>query len=139
MAQRLDYTRALSRQKQMPPNPYDVARTEQPNSHPMKPLAEFTDYQSLQRALCEVREHRNISYEVLNHIAGAPDRYFEKIFVPNPSKGIGLRSLGWALGGLCVRCVVVDDPEALKRYGKLFVPRDRAHLASAMGRWSKQA
>jgi hypothetical protein len=101
----------------------------------MTHLGEFVDYESLRRALIEVRERRDISLELLNSISGAPDGYFQKIFGPNPTKGIGLRSLGWALGGLGVKGVLIDDQQALARVSRLFVPRDPAHLISATCRW----
>jgi hypothetical protein len=35
------------------------------------------------------------------------------------------------MGGLAVKAVLVDDPAALARVERLFVPRDAAHLISA--------
>jgi hypothetical protein len=96
------------------------------------PLGEFSDYDGLRRALNAAREKRNISLSKLNEITGAPDGYFEKLLGPRSVRRIGLQSLGWALGGLGIKCILVEDPEALERVEGRFVDRDEAHLASVL-------
>jgi hypothetical protein len=97
------------------------------------PIAEFTDYDGLRRALCAAREWRNISLEDLDTFGGGPTGGFGKILGPRAVRRLGLQSLGWALGGLGLRAVLVEDPEAWERIRKRrdFKTRDQAHLASA--------
>lgn len=96
-----------------------------------EPIAEFSDYEGLRKALNVVRESkRDMSFELLDEITGAPKGYFSKVLGPRPVKRIGLHSLAWALGGLGVKCIMVEDPEALARVQSRFRNRDRAHLAS---------
>jgi hypothetical protein len=96
------------------------------------PLASFTDYAGLRRALNEVRNQRNISFETFNEITGAPAGYFQKLLGPQPARRIGLQSLGWAFAGLGIKPIFVDDPEALEKVKNRFVARDAAHLAASM-------
>ena len=97
-----------------------------------QPLAEFVDYEGLRRALNACREHRDLSFERLDEITGAPSGYFAKLLGPRPIKRIGLQSLGWALGGLGIKAVFVSDPEALARIESRLKARDIPHLASVM-------
>lgn len=97
------------------------------------PIAGFVDYDGLRKALCAVREWRNISLEDLDTFGGGPTGGFGKILGPRAVRRLGLQSLGWALGGLGVRAVLIEDPEAWARIQKRadFKTRDKAHLASA--------
>jgi hypothetical protein len=96
------------------------------------PIATFSDYDGLRKALSAVREHRNISLEDLDTFGGGPSGGFGKILGPRAVRRLGLQSLGWALGGLGVRCIIVDDPEAWERISRRrdFKLRDPSHLAS---------
>jgi hypothetical protein len=96
------------------------------------PLAEFTDYEGLRKALNACRERRDLSFERMDEITGAPSGYFAKLLGPKAAKRIGLQSLGWALGGLGIKAVFIDDPEALKLVQSRFEARDKPHLASVM-------
>lgn len=98
-----------------------------------EPLASFTDYDGLRRALNACRERRDISLERMDEITGAPSGYFAKLLGPRPIKRIGLQSLGWALGGLGIKAVFVDDPEALAMVEARFTARDVPHLKSVRG------
>src|ERR1700742_2864380 len=98
----------------------------------------MTDYAA---PLNAVREQRDISLELMNEIAGAPDRYFHKILgtsqcVSKSRSGrratyrrLGLHSLGWALGWLGVKGILVDDPDMLALIQRRFEERDAAHSA----------
>src|SRR6516165_2038197 len=68
-----------------------------------QPLAEFVNYDGLQRGLVAVKDRRNISFELLNEITGAPSGYFQKIFGPRPARRLGLQSFDWAFAGLGVK------------------------------------
>lgn len=105
----------------------------------MTPLAEFTDYESLRRALREVREQRDISFTLLNEITGAPDGYFDRVLGPSAPKRMSINSLTCLLGGLGIKAVFFDDPEALARIKNRLEPRDRPHLVSARSRWRTYA
>jgi len=96
------------------------------------PLAEFSDYEGLRKALNAAREKRDISFERMDEITGAPPGYFAKLLGPRAIRRIGLQSLGWAFGGLGIKCVIVSDPEALARIESRLVSRDVAHLKSVV-------
>jgi hypothetical protein len=101
---------------------------------PLEVLASFTDYEGLRRALNAVRDqHRDISLEMLDEITGAPKGYFSKLLGPRAAKRVGLQSLGWAMGGLGIKAVFVEDPEALARVQSRFEARDAPHLQSVLG------
>lgn len=97
-----------------------------------EPIAEFTDYEGLRQALRTAQDYRNISLEDLDKFGGGPDGLFGKILGPRAVKRLGLQSLGWVLGGLGIRAILVEDPEAWQRIveRKDFKARDKAHLAS---------
>jgi hypothetical protein len=82
---------------------------------PATVIAEITDYPSLVAALRLAREKRNISFATIDEIVTAPDAYFSKTLAPNGSRRLTMLSLGWALGALGVKCLLVDDPAALAR------------------------
>jgi hypothetical protein len=86
-------------------------------------IASFNDYKSLVAALRLAREIRNISFTTLDEIVTASDGYFSKVLAPNGSRRLTPLSLGWALGALGVKCLLVDDPEQLQRVGSQFKPR----------------
>jgi hypothetical protein len=95
------------------------------------PIAEFTDYDGLRRALVLARERRDISFERLDAIAGAPAGYFAKLLGPRANKRVGMQSLGWAFGALGIKCQIVEDIAAFEMVEGRFVVRDAAHLTSA--------
>jgi hypothetical protein len=84
-------------------------------------------------ALRKCREQRDISFELLDAISGLPSAYSAKLLGPNPVRRVGMQSIGDLLGGLAIKTVFVDDPEALALVQSRFVARDRPHLASALG------
>lgn len=87
-------------------------------------IAEFSDYSGLHAALRACRELRNISFETLDEIVGAPRGYFSKVFAPKSERKITMQSLGWALAGLGVKCLLVDDPHTLKQINGRMKSRD---------------
>jgi hypothetical protein len=78
-------------------------------------IAEFADYGGLVAALRAAHTLRNIPLDVMDALAGAPEGYFSKVLSPNGSRQLTMNSLGWALGALGCKCVLVDDPAALKQ------------------------
>jgi hypothetical protein len=95
-----------------------------------EPLAEFSDYESLRRAIVAAKDKRDISFSLLDEITGAPSGYYSRVLGPKPPKRMSINSLIWVLGGLGVKAVLVEDPAALAKVRGRFVARDRAHLAA---------
>ena len=106
----------------------------------MNALAECRDYDGLIAGLRVGFEKRDMPSEVLNEITGAPDRYFEKLFGPNPVRRLGMASIAWALQGLGLKLIVAEDPEAWAKIQarSKYKTRDKAHLQSVMLANSKQ-
>lgn len=98
------------------------------------PLAEFSDYEGLRKALNVARDHRKMPLRVMNDLIDCPEGYFEKIMGPKPIRRMGLQSLGWAFAALGVKCIIVEDPAAwakIERHSR-FKTRDEAHFISSM-------
>jgi hypothetical protein len=92
---------------------------------PSPVIAEFTDQHGLLVALRQAHERRDISYETLDEIVGAPKGYFSKVLSAKSDRKITMQSLGWAMNGLGVRCLVVDDPAMLKQIASRMKLRDK--------------
>jgi hypothetical protein len=93
-------------------------------------IASFSDYGSLLAALRACREARNIAYETLDEIVGAPKGYFSKVFAPRSERKITMQSLGWAMAGLGVKAILVDDPLTLKLVANRMKSRDEKVVRS---------
>jgi hypothetical protein len=91
---------------------------------------EFSDFNGLEAALRAVKDLRDISYETLDDIVNAPRGYFSKVLAPQSQRRLTLGSLGWVLGGLGVKCVVVDDPEMLALVRNRMKRRDGSMVRS---------
>jgi hypothetical protein len=70
------------------------------------------DYAGLRAALNAWRERRNISFEALDEVTGAPKGYSAKIFSPRGQRRVGMESLLWYLGGLGIEGVLQHSSEA---------------------------
>jgi hypothetical protein len=88
------------------------------------PLASFSDYAGLHAALRAAREMRNISFDTLDEIVGAPKGYFSKVLAPRGERKLTMQSMGWALNGLGLQCLLVDDPEMLEQIKNRLEQRD---------------
>jgi hypothetical protein len=86
-------------------------------------IAQFSDYQSLVDALRAAREKRNISFELMDKLGGVSDGYFSKVLAPRGSRKVTMQSLGWAMGALGVRTILVDDPVTLGMIQSRMKPR----------------
>lgn len=75
------------------------------------PIA-WHDYAGLRAALNTWRERRNISFEALDELTGAPKGYSAKIFSSRGQRRVGMKSLLWYLGGLGVEGVLQHSEEA---------------------------
>ena len=94
-------------------------------------IAEFSDYSGLLAALRATREMRNISFERLDEIVGAPTGYFSKVLSPNGERKLTMQTMCWAFAGLGVKCILTDDPEMLKRIKTRLDQRDNRVVRSA--------
>ena len=88
-------------------------------------IAEFSDCSGLHAALRLCRERRNISFETLDEIVGAPKGYFSKVFAPKSERKITMQSLGWAMAGLGVKAILIDDPDTLKQIASRLKARNK--------------
>jgi hypothetical protein len=75
------------------------------------PLASFSDYAGLHAALRAAR-------------VGAPKGYFSKVLAPRGERKLTMQSMGWALNGLGLQCLLVDDPEMLEQIKNRLEQRD---------------
>jgi transcriptional regulator with XRE-family HTH domain len=87
-------------------------------------IGEFKDYNSLRDALRAIRETQNISFELLDELAGMSRGHSSKVLAPHGSRRITLQSLAWIFGGLGVNAVLVNDPDTLKMIQPRLKPRD---------------
>lgn len=87
----------------------------------MTPLATITGPQAYDQliAACRARSRElQMSFEIIDHIAGWPTRYGAKLFAVPSMRTLGPLSLGLALGTLALKLVVIEDPEALEQIRK---------------------
>lgn len=78
--------------------------------------------------LHERREELNISFEVLDELAGLPARYSSKLLAPRPLKNVGPMALGALLGALALgiaEVVIVEDPAQAARIRHRWTKRTR--------------
>jgi hypothetical protein len=78
-------------------------------------IAEFNAYDGLPAALRARALELQASGETFDEISGAPRGYFQKLLGPRPPRRLGMRSLGDVLGTLAVKCLIVEDAEAMDR------------------------
>lgn len=97
------------------------------------PLAVIATYQDLIMA-CQIRaaqRHIALSGEA-NQVAGFPDQYIAKLIGAKPVRRIGMMSLGPLLGVLGVKLTMIEDVDAIKRYGDRIKRRDERLVRSAV-------
>jgi hypothetical protein len=80
-----------------------------------QPLAVVYDYGQLLDALRARVAELSTPMEVVDDVAGLPQRYTSKLLAPCPVKGIGAISMGPLLGALGLRLIVEIDREAFDR------------------------
>ena len=95
------------------------------------PLAVVTDYSGLVAALRERAIARKIAVSgEVNEVAGLPSGYVEKLIGPRPVRRLGIISLGPLLAVLGIKLAVIEDPEALARYGSRIGERQEKYVRS---------
>jgi hypothetical protein len=78
-------------------------------------IGEFTDHAGLLAILRRRRDELNVTGEVIDDVGGFPVRYCQKIIGINPVRGITALTMGPLLAVLGLKCLVLEDPEALAR------------------------
>jgi hypothetical protein len=103
---------------------------EQPQA---RELAHVTDYHSLISAFRARAAEMRIATggDNVAHVAGIADGYLGKLLAPRPVRRVGMQSLGPVLGVLGVKLIVVEDPEALRRFGSRLKRRNDNLVRSA--------
>src|SRR6516162_10049792 len=71
-----------------------------------------------------------ITFETADTIAGLPAGYTAKLLGPEPMRRFGPVALEALMGATGLMLIAVEDPDALARVQKRFVPRRRANRAS---------
>lgn len=87
-------------------------------------IGEFVDHDGLWQALRLRREELELSGESLDEIAGLTARHSLKILGCNPCRGITRITLGPLLGALALKCVLIEDPLAMRRMRKRWQKRN---------------
>lgn len=93
-------------------------------------IAEFSDFVTMQLALNAAREHREMSFELMDEIAGTPKGYFSKNLAPGGSRRITMDSFTLAFGSVGVKALLVDDPDQLKRIQSRLKQRNKGLVRS---------
>jgi hypothetical protein len=88
-------------------------------------IAEFVDYAGLVAAVRTRIGELNVPLEQLDEIAGLPTRYVSKIIGPAQTRRFSMQSLAPLLGALGLKCIFVEDPQAIERFGSRL--RQRMH------------
>lgn len=91
-------------------------------------LAAVNDYEGLQRAMRARAEALGISRATLDALAGTHDGHAGKMLADPPKKNMGITSLGLLLQALCIKLVVVQDDEQMKKLGERLVHRDERQV-----------
>lgn len=78
-------------------------------------IAEFVDYDGLLSGLRRRYAELNIVGTALDEIMCLPDGYTSKLLGPKPARGLTRLTLGSLIGGLGVRCLIVEDTDATSR------------------------
>ena len=81
-------------------------------------LATFTDYIDFMRALRARANELQVSRDVLDEVSGLGVRYVSKLLGPRAVRRVGMKTLGPLLGALGVKLVLVEDPDAMRRFGR---------------------
>jgi hypothetical protein len=96
-----------------------------------EPLAEVRDYDELIRALRNRVHKLNVTCESIDHLAGLPQRYTNKLLSgPVPVRTFGRRSLGPVLQSLGLKLVVaLDDQGEFEKLRQRLAPVKHAGRA----------
>lgn len=82
---------------------------------PPRIIAEFIDYETMLSALRIRLSELNIVGTTLDEHMCLPDGYTSKVLGPKPARGITKFTMGSFLGGLGVKCLLIEDPVTAPR------------------------
>jgi hypothetical protein len=88
-----------------------------------RPLAEIVDYDTMVAAFRARVAELKVAGETLDDVSGLAKGYVQKLVGIHPVKRIGHISFGPLIGALCVKLIMVEDPEAVLRYGRQLTKR----------------
>jgi hypothetical protein len=105
-----------------------------------KGLGVITTYEDLLNVLRAraILRHITVGGEDTAEVAGLPIGYVQKIIGPRPVRRIGMMSLGPILSILGVKLIMVEDADALKRYGSRLKKRDERLVRAGLRAGSLQ-
>ncbi len=89
-------------------------------------LGEASDYAGLIAAFRARADELQVSRLAIDEVAGFCSGYCAKILSPRRTRGITAMTLGPLLQTLGLKLVVVEDPEALAKFGPLLPKRHDA-------------
>jgi hypothetical protein len=78
-------------------------------------LGEFRDYNQMLAGLRARITELQLAGETLDEVSGLPKGYASKLTSARPTRRIGAVSLGPILGVLGIKCLFVEDEDALRR------------------------
>jgi hypothetical protein len=89
-------------------------------------IASFSNYDGFIAALRTRANEMRIatSSDNVAHVAGLPDRYLGKLLAPKPIRRIGMISLAPVLAVLGAELWLIEDPEAVRRFGSRLKQRN---------------
>jgi hypothetical protein len=92
--------------------------------------AEIREQEDVRKAVRQRKEQLQLSNELLESYSGLCAGHLSKILPANPTKRIGWGTLPLLLGGLGLRILVIEDPEATRRILNRsdYVPRQESRI-----------
>jgi hypothetical protein len=98
---------------------------------PPRIIASFNDYASMISGIRERVNELQVPLELLDDISGLPTRYVSKLLGPAQVRRFSMQSLAPLLGALGLKCLFVEDAEAIARFGGRLRKRDRTAIRSS--------
>jgi hypothetical protein len=98
--------------------------------------AEICNQEDVRKAVRQRKEQLRLSDEFLETYSGLCAGHLSKILPSNPTKKIGWDTLPLLLGGVGLRLLIIDDPEATKRIlnHSDYAPRREAYVQRRDGK-----
>lgn len=93
-------------------------------------IATVTSYDELIAAFRARADELKVTRETLDSVTGLQTGYSGKLLAPVPMKSLGRVSLGPMLQAMGLAIVLVEDPEALRRFAGQHAERKRTELAT---------